>query len=445
MTQKISIIILGAGKGTRMKSNKSKVLHKIAGLSMIEHVISGALNLNPNELSIVISDEMGVDVQRDLKNKYNNLYFTIQKDRLGTGHAVRVAIENSKVNSDTCLILYGDTPFIEKETLRNIIDDSRESDVSVLAFESEDPSSYGRLIVDGQKLEKIVEFKDANKKQREVKLCNSGVMAINGSKINNLLARINNNNASKEFYLTDIVAIAKMEGLKCSFIKCNEDEVLGINSRLQLAEAEKIFQDKKRQEMMNNGVTLVDPNSVHFSFDTKIENDVVIHPNVVFGAGVEIDSGTEVKSFSHIEGAKIAKNTIIGPFARIRPGVELGENVKIGNFVEIKKSKIANGAKINHLSYIGDTNVGSESNIGAGTITCNYNGYNKFQTNIGSNVFIGSNSALVAPVNISDNAMIAAGSVITKDVPEGSLAISRSKQTLIKGGSLTFKNKAKNT
>jgi bifunctional UDP-N-acetylglucosamine pyrophosphorylase/glucosamine-1-phosphate N-acetyltransferase len=439
MNQKISIIILGAGKGTRMKSKISKVLHQIANLSMIEHVILGSQKLNPYEINIVISEEMADEVKEDLQQKYQNLHFTIQKDRLGTGHAVQIAMENSKSKSDIYLVLYGDTPFIETRTLENIIENSKKNDISVLSFESDDPSSYGRLVTNGNILEKIVEFKDASQLEKEISLCNSGVMAINGAKINDLLSKIDNKNASKEFYLTDIVAIAKKEDLKCSFIKCSEDEVLGVNSKLQLADAEKIFQDKMRQRVMLQGVTLIDPNSVYFSYDTKISNDVVIEPNVVFGPNVIIESDCHIKAFSHIEGAKIAKNAVIGPFARIRPGAILDENVKIGNFVEVKKSNISKGVKINHLSYIGDANIGQNSNIGAGTITCNYDGYNKFITNIGSDVFIGSNSSLVAPVKIDDQSMVGAGSVITKDVAKGDLSVSRSKQIAIIKGSLDFR------
>lgn len=439
MNQKISIIILGAGKGTRMKSKISKVLHQIANLSMIEHVILGSQKLNPYEINIVISEEMADEVKEDLQQKYQNLHFTIQKDRLGTGHAVQIAMENSKSKSDIYLVLYGDTPFIETRTLENIIENSKKNDISVLSFESDNPASYGRLVTNGNILEKIVEFKDASQLEKEISLCNSGVMAINGAKINDLLSKIDNKNASKEFYLTDIVAIAKKEDLKCSFIKCSEDEVLGVNSKLQLADAEKIFQDKMRQRIMLQGVTLIDPNSVYFSYDTKISNDVVIEPNVVFGPNVIIESGCHIKAFSHIEGAKIAKNAVIGPFARIRPGAILDENVKIGNFVEVKKSNISKGVKINHLSYIGDANIGQNSNIGAGTITCNYDGYNKFITNIGSDVFIGSNSSLVAPVKIDDQSMVGAGSVITKDVAKGDLSVSRSKQIAIIKGSLDFR------
>ena len=439
MNQKISIIILGAGKGTRMKSKISKVLHQIANLSMIEHVILGSQKLNPDEINIVISEEMLDEVKEDLQQKYQNLHFTIQKDRLGTGHAVQIAMENSKSKSDIYLVLYGDTPFIETRTLENIIENSKENDISVLSFESDDPASYGRLVTNGNILEKIVEFKDASQSEKEINLCNSGVMAIDGTKINDLLSKIDNKNASKEFYLTDIVAIAKKEDLKCSFIKCSEDEVLGVNSKLELADAEKIFQDKMRQRVMLQGVTLIDPNSVYFSYDTKISNDVVIEPNVVFGPNVIIESDCHIKAFSHIEGAKIAKNAVIGPFARIRPGAILDENVKIGNFVEVKKSNISKGVKINHLSYIGDANIGQNSNIGAGTITCNYDGYNKFITNIGSDVFIGSNSSLVAPVKIDDQSMVGAGSVITKDVAKGDLSVSRSKQIAIIKGSLDFR------
>jgi bifunctional UDP-N-acetylglucosamine pyrophosphorylase/glucosamine-1-phosphate N-acetyltransferase len=443
MNKTISIIILGAGKGTRMKSKISKVLHKIANLSMIEHIILQSKKLHPNEINIVISEEMGLKTRQDLGKKYDNLNFTIQKERLGTGHAVKMAVENSKKESDIYLVLYGDTPFIEEETLKNIIKNSKENDVSVLAFEPKNPLTYGRLVTCGTSLEKIVEFKDANEEEKKINLCNSGVMAINGAKIKNLLSQINNKNASKEFYLTDIIAIAKNNNLECSFIKCDENEVLGVNSKTELSEAEKIFQNKKRKEMMENGVTLINPDSVYFSYDTKVSNDVVIFPNVVFGLDVNIDSDCQIKSFCHIEGAKISKNSIIGPFARIRPGSNLSEDVKIGNFVEVKKSNISKGVKINHLSYIGDTNIGKNSNIGAGTITCNYDGYNKFNTNIGKDVFIGSNSSLVAPIDIADDSMVGAGSVITKNMNKNDLAVSRAKQVNIKNGSLNFREAAK--
>lgn len=444
MTQ-ISVIILAAGNGTRMQSNLPKVLHKIAGRSMLENVIANANKLQPTEINIVISEEFDDKLQKNIQNKYQNIIFTLQKERLGTGHAVKTAISNSKITSNIVLVLYGDTPFVATKTMEKIIANCQENTACVLGFEAKNPGSYGRLVTNNSSLEKIVEFKDANEQEKEINLCNSGVMAILGNKINNLLAKIDNNNASNEFYLTDIIAIAKNQNLNCSFIKCEEDEVLGVNSKIELAKAEKIMQDQIREKMLANGVTMTDPNSVYFSYDTKISNDVIIHPNVVFGCHVEISSGVEIKSFSHIEGAKIAKNSIIGPFARLRPGANLHENVKIGNFVEIKKANIAKNSKINHLSYIGDAKIGENSNIGAGTITCNYDGYNKFITNIGSDVFIGSNSALIAPVNIADNSMIGAGSVISKDVAKGDLAISRSKQISIKDGSTKFRKNKNNT
>ncbi len=287
-------------------------------------------------------------------------------------------------------------------------------------------------------LEKIVEFKDATAEEKKIALCNSGVMGVAGTQLKNLLAKVKNENAVQEFYLTDIVEIAGELGLKRTFLKTKLEEVLGVNSRFELAKIEEIKQQQLRRKMMDLGVTLLDPSSVYFSFDTKIAQDVVIHPQVFFGPKVAIEKNVEIKSFSHIEGAKILSGAVVGPFARIRPETEIGENVRVGNFVEIKKSQIKKGAKINHLSYIGDSEIGEESNIGAGTITCNYDGYNKSKTTVGRNVFIGSNSALVAPVEIADGAVVGAGSVITKNVAADDLAVSRSKQINLPEGGKKF-------
>jgi bifunctional UDP-N-acetylglucosamine pyrophosphorylase/glucosamine-1-phosphate N-acetyltransferase len=312
----------------------------------------------------------------------------------------------------------------------------------ILGFEAEVSSAYGRLVVDfNNHLEKIVEYKYATSAEKEITLCNSGVMAVNGSVISNLINKIENNNAAKEFYLTDLIALVNQEKLKCTFIHTHEEEVLGVNSRGELARVENIKQDQLRKKMMDGGVTLIDPKSVYFSFDTKIGNDVIIHPNVVFGTGVEIDSNIDIKSFSHIEGAKIKSGAVIGPFARIRPETVIEENARIGNFVEIKKSLIKKGVKINHLSYIGDSEIGEEANIGAGTITCNYDGYKKSKTKIGKKVFIGSNTALIAPVNIGDGAVIGAGSIIVDDVKKDDLALTRSKQENIKNGGKNYHQK----
>jgi bifunctional UDP-N-acetylglucosamine pyrophosphorylase / glucosamine-1-phosphate N-acetyltransferase len=437
-SQSLSIVILAAGKGTRMKSQVPKVLHKIAGREMINLVIDTAGKLNPAEISVVISEEMESFTDK-LKSQHPdlNLKFITQKDRKGTADAVKIGINALNKIGKIVLVLYADTPLLKVDTLREMIQKlsgEDKSSVCVLGFDCVDENKYGRLVIVKNQLQKIVEFKDANPAEKKITLCNSGVVAIDGNEIKKLLSLIKNNNASKEYYLTDIIGIAISKGFKCGFMKVAEEQVLGVNSRVDLAKAKAVWQNEMRHELMEEGVTLVDPNTVYFSYDIKIASDVVIHPNVFFGAEVEIETGVEIKSFSHIEGALIKSGASIGPFARIRPGTLIGKDARIGNFVEIKKSIINSAAKVNHLSYIGDSEVGEGSNIGAGTITCNYDGYKKYPTKIGKNVFIGSNSALVAPVVIGDDAVIGAGSVITKDVGKFDLAISRGKQIDFKDG-----------
>jgi len=440
-----TIIILSAGKGTRMKSDLPKVMHKIAGREMLNMVIDEAKKINPANISIVISDEM-LNYQHKISSTHKNLVldFVTQNERKGTAHAVSCAIESfnsSKKLAKKVLILYGDTPLINHQTLHKMLEKLNNFSLCILGFEDENPNSYGRLVIDeNNHLNKIVEFKDANEIERKIALCNSGVIAVDGEILPKLLAQVDNKNSAQEFYLTDIVGIANQIGLKCTFIKTNNHEVLGVNSRSELAMVEKIKQKQIRYKMMESGVTLVSPKTVFFSFDTEISNDVIIHPNVVFGVGVVIEKNVEIKSFCHIEGAHIKTHCCVGPFARIRPNTTLNENVNIGNFVEIKKSEIGENSKINHLSYIGDTIIGTKSNIGAGTITCNYDGFNKYQTKIGDNVFIGSNSALVAPLSIQDGAIIGAGSIITKDVESNELAVSRSPQKNINQGAIKFRN-----
>jgi bifunctional UDP-N-acetylglucosamine pyrophosphorylase/glucosamine-1-phosphate N-acetyltransferase len=444
----ISIIILSAGKGTRMKSELPKVMHQVAGREMVNMVIDEAKKLNPQNITLVVSSEMEIFYDK-IKNEHKNYHidFAIQNERKGTGHAVSCAISTFNKNKELkqkVLILYGDTPLISHQTLEKMLQKINDFSVCILGFNDEKENAYGRLVIkDSGHLEKIVEFKDANETEKKISLCNSGVIAIDGEALPHLLSQIKNDNSAQEFYLTDIIAIANNQGLKCTFIKTNIEEVLGVNSRIELAHIEKIKQKQIHQKMMENGVTLISPKSVHFNFDTEIAQDVIIHPHVVFGRAVKIASGVEVKSFCHIEGANIQKNAVIGPFARIRPQTEIQENVHIGNFVEIKKSQIAKNSKINHLSYIGDSEIGENTNIGAGTITCNYDGFNKFKTKIGDNVFIGSNSALVAPVEIKNGAIIGAGSVITKNVDDNNLAVSRVSQTNIPNGAIKFR-KSKN-
>ena len=445
MSDKLSIVILAAGKGTRMKSALPKTLHKIASFTMLDLVIKSAESLKADNITIVISEEMGQFTQEITKNHpHLKLSFAIQKERLGTAHGVKIALQNNADIHNKIIVLYGDTPLITDKTLQNMSSSLDKNNLSILGFDCFEENKYGRLVINNNKLERIVEFKDANEQEKQITLCNSGVVGIKYNDVTALMNKIDNNNASQEFYLTDLVAIAINENLNVDFIKADSDEVLGVNSRIELNQAEEIKQNRIRKYLMENGVTLIDPKTNYFAADVKIENDVIIHPNVVIGKNTKIKNGAEIKSFSHVEGAQIAENVEIGPFARIRPGSKLENNVKIGNFVEVKKTKIAQGAKINHLSYIGDSNIGQNTNIGAGTITCNYDGYNKFTTNIGENVFIGSNNSLIAPVNIGNNSVVGAGSVVSKDVSDDELAVSRSKQINIKNGAIKYhKNKNK--
>jgi bifunctional UDP-N-acetylglucosamine pyrophosphorylase/glucosamine-1-phosphate N-acetyltransferase len=357
-----------------------------------------------------------------------------QKERLGTAHAVLAARAAIERGYDDLLIVFGDTPLIEAHSLqaaRNKL--SEGADVVVIGFRPASPHGYGRLIEEGGKLTAIIEEKEASEAQKKISFCNGGLMAVRGSHALALLDAVDNKNAKGEYYLTDIVGLAHGKGLNVVAIEVPVDNVIGINNRAELAEAENIWQNRKRQEMMLAGVTLIAPENVFFSHDTLVETDVVIEPNVFFGQGVHVASGALIHAFSHIEGAKIGVNAEIGPFARLRPGANLGEKSKVGNFCEVKNAQVGKGAKINHLTYIGDATVGASSNIGAGTITCNYDGYNKYKTVIGENAFVGSNSSLVAPVSIGDNAYIASGSTITDDVPADALAFGRARQETKEG------------
>jgi bifunctional UDP-N-acetylglucosamine pyrophosphorylase / glucosamine-1-phosphate N-acetyltransferase len=435
MNKSLTAIILAAGQGTRMKSQLPKVMHKIAQKSLIDFVINQANKVHAREIITLIAPD--ADILSDHLTQYNNINTIIQNERLGTAHAVQTAMKASDLSTDISLILYGDTPFIGVGTLNNVIARLKNSDAATcfVGFNAADPTGYGRMIVKGDILNKIVEHKEANELELQQKLCNSGIVAIKNQYIKQLLDKVSNNNQKGEFYLTDIVEIAQNQGLSSSYIIADEQETLGINSREQLAVAEKIWQQNKRRELMNNGVTLIDPESVYLSFDTNIAQDVIIYPNVFFKGNVNIESGTEIKSFSYIEDAIIGKNCDIGPFARIRPNSKIGDKVKIGNFVEIKNTIMHEDSKASHLAYLGDAEIGIGSNIGAGTITCNFDGKKKGKTIIGNGAFIGSNSALVAPLNIGDNATIGAGSVITQDVEEKALAIARPVQKNIPGKS----------
>lgn len=437
----LSVIIIGAGKGTRMKSNLSKLLHKVGNLEMINHVINTAKKLEAEEVCVVCSEE---NIEEIKKNISDNINTTIQKERLGTGHATKTGYEALKNKSNNILVMYGDVPLISIETYKKIVELLEKSDAAIidLAFHTNNiENKYGRLITKGDELEEIVEYKDASDSVRKITLCNSGIVAIRGGLLGNLLDKINNDNASKEYYLTDIIGIARKENKICKYIVGTEDEVMGINSRVELSIAETIFQNNKRKEFMAKGVTLIDPSSVYFSYDTEIENDVVIEPNVVFLPNVKISKDVVIHSFSYLEDCTLEEGVSVGPFARIRPKTLLKKNSHIGNFVEIKKSTIGEGTKIGHLTYIGDTTIGEKTNIGAGCITCNYDGFSKFHTDIGNNCFIGSNTVMVSPVSLGDGCLTAAGSIITENVGENDMAIARSRQTLLKERAVEYRNK----
>ncbi len=441
MTNNLSILILAAGKGTRMKSDLPKVLHKVANREMLNLVIDEAKILNPQNITIVVSEEMKNFEEKIIaEHPQTKISFALQRERKGTAHAVSTGLETVTNLGDKLLILYGDTPLTSHVTMQKMIERLDDFSLCILGFDDEEENAYGRLVVDAEgHLLKIVEFKDATDEEKKISLCNSGVVAVDGSQIKNLLSQVKNDNAPQEFYLTDIVGIAGELGLKRTFLKTKIEEVLGVNSRAELAKVDAIKQNRIRRQMMDAGVTLVDPASIYFSFDTQIENDSVIQPHVFFGPKVKIGKNVEVKSFCHIEGTEIASGAVVGPFARLRPETKIAENVRVGNFVEVKKSHLKKGAKVNHLSYIGDAEIGEDSNIGAGTITCNYDGFNKFKTKIGKNVFVGSNSALVAPVEIGDGAVIGAGSVITKNVELDEMAVARSRQTNLPQGGKKFR------
>jgi len=438
LNNEIAIIILAAGNGTRMKSPLCKVLHPVAGRTMIGHVLATAKSLKAKEVVTVLRDEQEA-VAKEVTSFVPSAKIAIQKEQLGTGNAVKDALPNLVEGDGIVVVMYGDTPFIEAETILAMQSQLQDNAVCVLGFEAQDAGSYGRLVLQGDSLSEIVEFKEASDAQKAIKLCNSGVIAIRSEYVNELIAEIDNKNAKCEYYLTDVVSIANSKGLKCSIVKCPEAEVMGVNSQGERAIAEDILQDKLRNKFMEEGVMLIAPQTVFFSMDTKIGQGVVIYPNVIFAGVVEIGDNVEVKSFSHVEGAKIGAGTMIGPYARIRPDTNIGQNAKIGNFVEVKKSEIGDEVKISHLTYIGDAKIGENANIGAGTVTCNYDGFDKFETNIGDGAFIGSNSSLVAPVNVGEGAIIGAGSTILSDVPDAAVAVNDMKQVIRKNRAEEFK------
>jgi len=439
MTQEnIAVIVLAAGMGTRMKSATPKVLHPLAGRPMVNHLLDTVSALAPRRVVVVVGPDMDAVAQAVRPHAT-----VVQAERLGTGHAVAQALPALAGFSGTVLVLYGDTPLITLPTLDAMLACRRAAPhpaVVVLGFRPQDGGQYGRLVVDAAGgLDAIVEHADATAEQRALPLCNSGVMAIDGDRLAGLIARVGNANRKGEYYLTDIVALARADGAACGVVEGAADELLGVNSRAELAVAEGILQNRLRRAHMDNGATLSDPASVYFCWDTKLGQDVSVAPHVVFGPGVTVGDGVEIRAFSHLEGASVASQVMVGPFARLRPGAEIGAGAHIGNFVEIKQSVVGAGAKINHLAYVGDAHVGAESNVGAGTITCNYDGFGKFVTEIGAGAFIGSNSSLVAPVKIGDGAVIGAGSVITKEVKAGALAVARGTQMELPGWADRFR------
>ncbi len=431
-------IILAAGEGKRMRSARPKVLHEVAGLSLLGHVLKSVAASGADGLGVVIGpnhDAAAAEARRFAPNA--DIF--VQTERKGTAHAVLAARDMLAKGYDDVIVAYGDTPLVLPETYRRLRDViAGGAAVAVLGFEAKDPTGYGRLLMQNGNLIAIREHKDAGADERRVTLCNGGIMALDGRRALELLSEISPNNAQQEYYLTDCVEIGLAKGLRSGTYVVPESEVMGVNDRVQLADCETLYQARRRAQAMRDGATLIAPETVFFAYDTEIGSDVTIEPNVVFGPGVKVADGAVIHAFSHLEGASVGASATVGPFARLRPGTQLGTKVKIGNFVETKAATIEAGAKVSHLSYIGDARVGEEANIGAGTITCNYDGYFKYFTDIGAQAFVGSNSALVAPVKIGRGAYVGSGSVITKDVPEDALAVGRGRQVAKPGWALSF-------
>ena len=440
--RRFAVVILAAGQGTRMRSDTHKVLHPIASRPLLLHLLDRVDGLGADRRVVVVGK--GRD-QVEVVLNGRDVTVAHQAEQKGTGHAVQQAESALSGYDGAVVILYGDTPFVEAETLRRMLD-RLDGDggpgVVVLASCPADPAKYGRTILgEGDRIAKMVEYRDATEEERAVRLCNSGMMAVRAKDLFRWLGQVGNDNAAKEYYLPDIVNIAAAEGHEAVVIEGDPYETAGVNSRAELAHLELEWQRRRREQALHEGATLIDPESVWFAYDTRLGRDVTVEPHVVFGPGVEVADGAVIKAFSHIDGATIGAKANIGPFARIRPGTKLADKTKVGNFVELKKATVAEGAKINHLSYVGDAEVGAEANIGAGTITCNYDGFGKYRTVIGAGAFIGSNTALVAPVTVGDGAIVGAGSVITADVEPDSLAVERTEQKGIAGWARRFRER----
>jgi bifunctional UDP-N-acetylglucosamine pyrophosphorylase/glucosamine-1-phosphate N-acetyltransferase len=435
-------VMLAAGEGTRMKSRLPKVLHAIAGRSLLAHALSAVTHAGATRIAVVVGPERE-DVAAEARRLVPEAEIFTQSERLGTAHAALAAAGALEQAEDDVVIAFGDTPLVEASTYERLRAPlASAATVVVLGFEAADPLGYGRLVTDADGLAAIREEKDASPEERAITLCNGGLMAVRGDRALALLRQVGNRNAKGEYYLTDIVEIARAAGEKVAVVTAPQAEVMGINDRAQLAEAEAILQQRLRREAMRAGVTLVAPETVFFSVDTQIAADVVVEPYVVFGPGVRIESGAVIHAFSHLEGARVAAGASVGPYARLRPGAMLGPKARIGNFVEVKNAEIGAGAKANHLAYIGDASVGAGANVGAGTITCNYDGYAKHRTTIGEGAFIGTNSSLVAPVSVGQGAYVGSGSVITDDVPADALALGRGRQAVKEGWARAFREKA---
>ncbi|MGE0749219.1 MAG: bifunctional UDP-N-acetylglucosamine diphosphorylase/glucosamine-1-phosphate N-acetyltransferase GlmU [Variibacter sp.] len=432
-------IVLAAGEGTRMRSRLPKVLHRVGGRTLIGHVLARINEAGATATAVVIGPDHDA-LAAEVKRLAPSAEIFVQDERRGTAHAVLSARTALARGADDVAIVFGDTPFVRPQTLQRLRDAlAAGAAVAVLGFRPADPTGYGRLIMDGDRLAAIREEKDASAAERAITFCNAGVMALAGKTALSLLERIDDANAKREFYLTDAVALAKAAGLAATAIEAEEDEVRGINTKAQLAEAEAELQKRLRAAALDAGVTLIAPDTVFLSEDTTFGRDVTVEPYVVFGPGVSVADNATIRSFSHLEGAKVGEGATVGPYARLRPGADLGAKTKVGNFVEVKAAQVEAGAKINHLSYVGDARVGANANVGAGTITCNYDGFAKHRTDIGANAFIGSNSALVAPVKIGDGAFVGSGSVVTDDVPADALALGRGRQSVKEGWAQTFR------
>jgi bifunctional UDP-N-acetylglucosamine pyrophosphorylase/glucosamine-1-phosphate N-acetyltransferase len=437
-----AVVILAAGQGTRMRSDTHKVLHPIASRPLLLHLLDAVDGIGAKRRVVVVGK--GRDqVEKALNGR--DVTVAHQAEQKGTGHAVLQASGALDGYDGPVLVLYADTPFVEPATLKRMLDRLDGGDgpgVVVLASCPEDPAAYGRIILgEGDRIAKMVEYRDATEAERAVRLCNSGMMAVRSKDLFRWLGEVTNDNAAGEYYLPDVVNIAAAEGREAVVIEADAYETAGVNSRAELAHLELEWQRRRRERALQEGATLIDPESVWFAYDTKLGRDVTVEPHVVFGPGVEIADGSTIKAFSHIEGASIGAGAAIGPFARIRPGTRLADHTKVGNFVELKKARVGPGAKVNHLSYVGDSEIGAHANIGAGTITCNYDGFGKYRTVIGAGAFIGSNTSLVAPVTIGDGAIVGAGSVITSDVEADSLALERNEQKGIAGWARRFRER----